>query len=400
VRALEEAFLLDTSRDDVRHELTSVMYERIQLAEREYRTVERDELLQRVALYDPVKPARLDVTSDAGATVRVLDATGTAPVTYLPGGELAPGSYVVEASAVGHTPVRIPIALRPGEQRAVDVRLPAMLVAGDYVYIPAGKFLFGSNEEERIREWLATTPMHEVETGAYLVGRTEVTYAQWIEFLDAIDPAARARHTPRVETAAQYRSGALELRTLADGRRELAIMPETVLFTAREGEAIVYAERTRRQRHDWRRLPVSAISPEDAEAYAAWLRDSGRLPRARLCTEHEWERAARGVDGRRYPHGDRLEPDDANIDTTYDRRQGAYGPDEVGSHPRSTSPYGLVDASGNVWEITRGVGGAGYVSKGGTFYQSFRAAHLANRDIITKTYRHVQVGLRMCADVP
>ena len=48
-----------------------------------------------------------------------------------------------------------------------------------------------------------------------------------------------------------------------------------------------------------------------------WLDRTGRVPGARVCEEREWERAARGADDRMYPHGDNLEPDDANFDETY-----------------------------------------------------------------------------------
>ena len=143
---------------------------------------------------------------------------------------------------------------------------------------------------------------------------------------------------------------------------------------------------------------MSGISPEDALAYTAWLDRTGRVPKARLCSEVEWERAARGADGRAYPHGDHLAADDANIDVTYGQRDGGFGLDVVGSHPASTSPFGLVDMSGNVWEITRTVTGTGYVICGGGYFNGAIAAHLANRQVITPEYRHLHAGLRVCAD--
>jgi len=85
------------------------------------------------------------------------------------------------------------------------------------------------------------------------------------------------------------------------------------------------------------------VSFDDARAYAAWLSSTGRVAGARLCTDHEWERVARGADGRLYAHGDRIEPDDANIDVTHKRIPLAIGPDEVGTHPRSNSPFGVSD---------------------------------------------------------
>jgi formylglycine-generating enzyme required for sulfatase activity len=409
--ALEAAFLLDTTRADLRRELARVTFERIQLAELEHRDAERGELAARLELYDEdlaaglFDPGRITTAVEpAGSTVSVLGANGMALAGPSPKLTFTPGTYIVEASGPGRATVRVPLVLRAGEHRHVALQLPpAAVVPAGFVYIPAGSFLFGSRDDDRVRRFFGTTPMHEMATPAYLIGRTEVTYAQWIEFLDDLGhlgPDARKRHTPYVEAAATYIQGALELRVLGDGSRELMITPENITYTAREGEPVVYPERTSRQRQDWRQLPVSGISAEDADAYAAWLDRTGRVNHARLCTEVEWERAARGADGRSYPHGDRLAPDDANTDVTYGRSAGGYGPDVVGSRPASASPHGLLDASGNIWEITRASSGTGVVARGGSFYQSSRAAHLANRDIITPTYRQVQVGVRICADAP
>ena len=123
------------------------------------------------------------------------------------------------------------------------------------------------------------------------------------------------------------------------------------------------------------------------------------MPGARLCDGREWERAARGADGRSYPHGERLDPDDANIDVTYGREPLAYGPDEVGSHPASRSPFGVDDMTGNVWEWVRGPGGAA-MFRGGGWYHGASSALVANRDHADPSMRSPFAGVRVCADAP
>jgi formylglycine-generating enzyme required for sulfatase activity len=189
------------------------------------------------------------------------------------------------------------------------------------------------------------------------------------------------------------------------GTWELHLAPTNVEYVARAGAPIEYRDRALRSRQDWLAFPVTGISVEDARAYTEWLDRTGRVKRARLCTELEWERAARGADGRAYPNGDQLRPDDANVDVTYGRRGGAiyeaaYGPDAVGSHPASTSPHGLVDASGNAEELVSSAPGR-FVMRGGSYFTGVRTAHLANRaEVLVPHMRHVEVGVRICADAP
>jgi formylglycine-generating enzyme required for sulfatase activity len=90
--------------------------------------------------------------------------------------------------------------------------------------------------------------------------------------------------------------------------------------------------------------PVVGVSHGDAQQYCAFR--GKRLPR-----EAEWERAARGDDGRTFAWGnDKPGPPYA----CYGRKVGAKGAttDPVGSHPRGAGPYGHLDLTGNVWEWT------------------------------------------------
>ncbi len=356
---------------------------------------------QRARLFEPA-PLSLR-SSPSGARVRLepFDAVGlrSAPSRravegHTPwSGALPPGGWWLTVEREGLLPARVPLLLSPGERYSTEVALlpPERLPPG-FVYVPAGRFLYGSGDDEGLRRFFFNAqPLHLRTTGAFLMGRHEVTFGDWMAFLLEQSAQRRAQLAPY----SPERLNGLALSALPGARWQLTLTPSSQRYVARDGERIRFPGRPGRAALDWRRFPVTAISFVEARQYAGWLASTGRVPGARLCTDAEWERAARGADARRFPGGDEASPGDFNHDLTFDRSPTGFGPDEVGSYPASRSPFGADDLAGNAWEMTES--SAGPVLRGGSWYQGALSAQIPNREDSEANNRDPLVGFRICA---
>jgi formylglycine-generating enzyme required for sulfatase activity len=152
------------------------------------------------------------------------------------------------------------------------------------MYVPAGNFMMGSSDGGDEKK-----PVHTVYLDAYWIDRTEVTNAMYAK-------------------------------CVADG----------VCRDATSSD------------HSFNKVdhPATYIKWDDAQTYCAWAE-------AHLPAEAEWEKAARGTDGRKFPWGN----DDPNSKLlNYSSLVGDTTP--VGSYPSGASPYGVFDMAGNAWEWT------------------------------------------------
>jgi formylglycine-generating enzyme required for sulfatase activity len=210
--------------------------------------------------------------------------------------------------------------------------------------VPAGSFLFGCNERIDIECDNAERPGRQVTLAAFRIDRTEVTVAAY-------------RACVRAGQCSMPDVGGYEDSCNWDSGRD--------------------------------DHPINCVDWAQAQSYCAWKRK--RLP-----TEEEWEKAARGKDGRKYPWGNSL--------TSVRPRANMDGADDgwpftapVAAYPDGFSPYGTADAAGNVWEWcedrypdgSRGL-------RGGSWRSSARSVRASGRLRLDPGVRAEYAGFR-CA---
>ncbi len=244
----------------------------------------------------------------------------------------------------------------------VDIRFVVGQTTCEFVFVPAGAFLMGADAERAPAvaaqfpgvqaEWiLKEAPAHEVYLPDYYIARTPITNQLWAEYVHG-----------------------------ASSRRPAS-----------------WADSPPAPKH-----PASGITYEEAGAFCRWLSEVSGHSLA-LPTEAQWEKAARGTDGREWPWGNEFSAEKCNT------REGGYGGVTPVDRFRSgSSPYGVLDMGGNVEEwtsdfyqpyadgkaVTDGFGGPGEyrITRGGHWEGGGDLARCARRH---GTGAHSRVGARM-----
>jgi formylglycine-generating enzyme len=267
---------------------------------------------------------------------------------------------------------------------------------GYWVTIPGGPFTMGVDAKRSDGRPSVSAPAHTVHVETFRIARRPVSVSDFARFVEATSYVTAGE---RLGRSWVWVGGPDDLRP---GEDKLWLEIEGASWRAPRGPDSDVADKGDH--------PVTHVSYEDCVAYCRWA--GTRLP-----TEAEWEKAARGTDGRRYAWGeDPPTPSNANYamivgDTT-----------PIGSYPDAAGPYGVEDISGNVWEwtatawhlypyeegkartiVTRLGASELLVVRGGSFFNdcSPRGLEVWVRLYSLPQYSGYDVGFRVCAvDAP
>jgi serine/threonine-protein kinase len=304
---------------------------------------------------------------------RVLGRTPLGPVP------LPRGSYLCLLRSPGLPEVRYPVHVTRNRAWSGVVRLRTAEEVGEgFVLVPGGPFVYGEGRDARV-----------LDLPDFAIARYPVTFGEYGGFLAALEAAGG-------RTAAEERLP----RTTSEG----PVMERGDDGTWRQVPGGISGPHAARYERDFgsdfrARMPVMAVSWDDARAYCEWrTRCTGR--EHRLPTEEEREKAARGVDGRRFPWGD-LE--DASLAKCRDSRREATQPEPVGTFPAAASVYGAGDMAGNIWDWTDSWLDARRVSRvvrGGGWYDTPSALRCTVRYGNEPFDRNPNRGFRVARSLP
>lgn len=247
------------------------------------------------------------------------------------------------------------------------------------IYVPAGEFIMGSTREEREYAyrldkeitrsygWYEKESRKKTKTGGFCIDRYPVTNAQYKKFIE------ETGHPEPFISAEAYKHQGFLVHPYA--KVEEFLWKEGSFPPGRENH------------------PVTLVSVEDAKTYCTWKGKSiGR--RNRLPSEAEWEKAARGTDGRFFPWGNHWNSEYLNSG----HRFGFTTP--VSRFPQGRSPYGIFDMVGNLFEWTGTPWNENKsVLKGCSWDDLPGTCRAAMRHGRPAQSKHILIGFRCASDV-
>lgn len=271
---------------------------------------------------------------------------------------LKSGSYLIWAALPEAGYQAYPIQIDRHTSTEVELSLPVVTL-DEWKYVPAGNFLRGGDISGSVR-------VHSASLPSFYISRDEVTIGSYLEFWSSIEEVEL-----KEEWAAYYADSTQGRVTLWDSEGILQL-PELSL-----------------------QHPIVGITGEAAEAYCRW-KSRATGTRIRLPYNLEWEKAARGVDGREYSWGNGLEDVVTffNVGGFSDRGIDLLEP--VGSRLRDRSIYGVRDMIGNVREITLSSTAdksRSFGIKGSSCIDSLEASSCARVDAFKD--RSIDIGFRV-----
>jgi len=400
VSGAEQALSHDADNPRARGQLAPAYLTRFEQAERERRADEVRYYERRVRLYDDGRHAALldgtgAVTLDSspsGAEVylsrvdrRGLIWTESEPVllgrTPLVEQPLEMGSCVLTLRAPGTRDTRYPVHITRGRHWVAERPVPLyseQAIGAGWAYVPEGVFIYGGDAEAG-----DGVPEEQVRLDGFFIQVLPVRLDGYCRFLSALhrdDPEAAYARSPRQETG--LKGGGQYFERPPPGRDY--VVPER----DRDGDP-------------WDpRWPAMAVSRDDARAYAEWRsREDGRT--CRLPAEREWEKAARGVDGRFFPWGDRFDP---TLCKMRHSREGRPRPEPMGAFPTDVSVYGVRDMAGSARDWC---GDDAYNGderrvpiRGGAWASGMRPTRVANRFGREPSHVNTFYGFRLVTPAP
>jgi len=269
------------------------------------------------------------------------------------------GSYLVVVKKTGYRKVLYPVFISRNREWKGNVQLyPGEVIGDDFVFVPGGPFILGGDPETR--GW--ALPRTHQDLPDFFIARQPVTVAEYVEFLNGI--AAEDPEEAEQRAIRRMPSGGSYLETTEAGEIRIPVEDE-------EGDT---------WDPTW---PVFAVSWHDAVAYCEWRsKKDGR--EYSLPSEVEWEKAARGVDGRWFPWGSRF---DASLCNIRESRRERNCPVSIDNYESDVSIYGVRGMAGNMrnWTTTIQSDGEddpreGRVVRGGAWYDNRVNARCADRD--------------------